>query len=557
MEGGTHEVRRVLSIDHEAASAIDAHEAEFGADGAAFGPSVPLRVRYRRRSQAPLIQAWNGDIASKRRVFRYMQEHGRERGADQWLREEYGGELDAFPVRMPGVEQTELSWRDVQRRIVKLLKKDRFFTDQELDNFDDVDPAEVGRSLLKSGIVNGEVVDPDALNANPFIQQVMADTERIAQEEPRFDEIMPGDQAGEPFSESITLNDGSTYAVGETVTIGGTEFRITDIGPFDVQLLDPTLLYPVFRSESHESFERLMQAEKERAAPDTVVRGNDSAITPYRQGDTVYLSGQPYEVQNVWENSVEIKELSQEPPVFRTLMKPKFEMLLFMDARNKHITEYLGADLHNADYTLQQVLTEDGGLLSPDDKETVSEWLRSGASNSEIAQRLAASYSGRASSLFLKNSEIIDYVTSDDGLEFSFGDREQTTLSFLWTTAAEIPRPMYQQERNGFSHEVSAPSVRAETTAYYSGEKLGLPYDIETQTLRVDEPEPEPPAPYAENYHISDVHLGEGGPKEKFWRNIKAIATLKQIEKETPPGDAGGTGNPLPLCRLGRSPGCF
>ena len=29
-----------------------------------------------------------------------------------------------------------------------------------------------------------------------------------------------------------------------------------------------------------------------------------------------------------------------------------------------------------------------------------------------------------------------------------------------------------------------------------------------------------------------DDNLGTGGPKEKFWRNIKAIATLKQIEQE-------------------------
>src|SRR5699024_7412551 len=38
--------------------------------------------------------------------------------------------------------------------------------------------------------------------------------------------------------------------------------------------------------------------------------------------------------------------------------------------------------------------------------------------------------------------------------------------------------------------------------------------------------------PAARNFHIMDDHLGEGGPKEKFWRNIKAIATLKQIEQE-------------------------
>ena len=34
------------------------------------------------------------------------------------------------------------------------------------------------------------------------------------------------------------------------------------------------------------------------------------------------------------------------------------------------------------------------------------------------------------------------------------------------------------------------------------------------------------------NFRIMDDNLGTGGPKEKFWRNIKAIATLKQIEQE-------------------------
>ena len=34
------------------------------------------------------------------------------------------------------------------------------------------------------------------------------------------------------------------------------------------------------------------------------------------------------------------------------------------------------------------------------------------------------------------------------------------------------------------------------------------------------------------NFHITDDHLGEGGPKEKFRRNVDAIRTLKQIEAE-------------------------
>ena len=36
----------------------------------------------------------------------------------------------------------------------------------------------------------------------------------------------------------------------------------------------------------------------------------------------------------------------------------------------------------------------------------------------------------------------------------------------------------------------------------------------------------------SENYQIIDNHIGEGGAKEKFQRNVKAIATLQQIEKE-------------------------
>lgn len=36
----------------------------------------------------------------------------------------------------------------------------------------------------------------------------------------------------------------------------------------------------------------------------------------------------------------------------------------------------------------------------------------------------------------------------------------------------------------------------------------------------------------AQNFRITDEHLGEGGPKQKYQRNVKAIQTLKQIEEE-------------------------
>ena len=43
---------------------------------------------------------------------------------------------------------------------------------------------------------------------------------------------------------------------------------------------------------------------------------------------------------------------------------------------------------------------------------------------------------------------------------------------------------------------------------------------------------PGPSMPPAGNFHITDDHLGEGGPKEKYRRNVEAIRTLKAIEVE-------------------------
>lgn len=46
---------------------------------------------------------------------------------------------------------------------------------EEPDDFSDVDPIAVRESLAERGIVNGQVVDPEKLNNDPFIRQVMVD----------------------------------------------------------------------------------------------------------------------------------------------------------------------------------------------------------------------------------------------------------------------------------------------------------------------------------------------------------------------------------------------
>ena len=60
------------------------------------------------------------------------------------------------------------------------VKSDQPQQEQEPDDFSDIDPAAVRAALAENGIVDGHVVDPEKLDANPFIQQVKATVEQIA-----------------------------------------------------------------------------------------------------------------------------------------------------------------------------------------------------------------------------------------------------------------------------------------------------------------------------------------------------------------------------------------
>ena len=52
-------------------------------------------------------------------------------------------------------------------------------------------------------------------------------------------------------------------------------------------------------------------------------------------------------------------------------------------------------------------------------------------------------------------------------------------------------------------------------------------------TAQADEPRvPVPSQPVAENFRITDEHLGEGGAKAKFSANLEAISVLKMVESE-------------------------
>ncbi|MGM9605384.1 MAG: helicase SNF2, partial [Faecousia sp.] len=86
------------------------------------------------------------------------------------------------------------------------------------DTFDDIDPEQIRENLAQRGIVNGELVDPEALDNDPFIQQVVADAE--AAQEP----AAPIPPQPKPKRERITFD--PLYP--EIPREQRTNFRITD-----------------------------------------------------------------------------------------------------------------------------------------------------------------------------------------------------------------------------------------------------------------------------------------------------------------------------------------
>jgi len=82
------------------------------------------------------------------------------------------------------------------------------------------------------------------------------------------------------------------------------------------------------------------------------------------------------------------------------------------------------------------------------------------------------------------------------------------------------------------------PDDTVKTVAIYPAEENRMPYDIVIQTIgskspTLDAVEPERSTlELAGNFRITDDHLGEGGAKQKYARNIEAIRTLFRLEEE-------------------------
>ena len=467
------------------------------------------------------LRAWNGNIESKHAVVRYMEQHGREKETAAWLAREYGGNesKSLFIVRAGSPETVELTWPKVQRRIAQLIQSDNFYTEQEQDNFDNIDPIAIREALAERGIVNGQVVDAEANRNSPFVRQVMADVERIAAQEAqaaymdspdRFSIRLHPNEGGitgiwdsaldrfyeeggqvlrfaeqsnaidylssiqrsrgmEPDVSVFTTPLGNAYRVGDGFSSTAAEQRDTlmvveRVDEDNVWYTLPSVPEQETVSVDRTVFERYLDTgyffatEQTQPVKEITAENEQENMifrAPYAVGDTVYLDNTPFEITEVGALNVQLRDPALRYPVFRAESRENFERLLRRDERNAAITDFLPARSRNDD--LRDLLMN--GILTPDIRDEVRELFRQGEGNAAIGAYLSNVFAASdADTMTLEDGTEADFITSRSGFQAQVhGEKGVHALGLLWPDAAPVLRAAFLEEAQTQSRTQAQP----------------------------------------------------------------------------------------------------
>ena len=473
------------------------------------------------------LRAWNGNIESKHAVVRYMQQHGREKETAAWLAHEYGGKEgnNLFIVRAGSPETAELTWPKVQRRLAQLIREDKFYTEAERDNFDDIDPVVIREALTERGIVGGKVVDPEKLNSDPFIQRVMQDAERVAEQA-----LM--ERAKGLISDFCRSEYGSEADFSDPTKIGVAYTTVTDDEiPIQVNIdlvnyrLERYLDDEHLETRQYGSLQEIITNELENLDFSDLIHVSDEdveqyrwhepeeAVTdvpetapvpqrepfPYSVGDTVYLEdGKPFIIESTGLFDISLRDPSLRYPVSRAESRESFARLMERYPQPEQAPAYTEqtvavypADKNNLPYDVEiRTLRFDEPEHDPPSAEPVEPEPPTMSEEALILEQ-----EGRAAL-----SEMGEFVPDfDDAISQAEIDEPPAHRP-----AVSIPVDGEWQE----FHSVAA----AEQAAHA---------DFKAASHRD-----------AQNFHITDDALGVGGAKAKFRANMAAIRLLQELEFE-------------------------
>ena len=376
---------------------------------------------------------WRAALASgsgfengKARIIAYYAEHHSAKERTAFLKQEYGTggrswtfqdgsngflDYDASGVKLrsyPNGQEQRLKWPEVEKRIHVLIATGQYLDGPEQTVPDEKDTRTEGdilrERLAERGIVNGQLVDLEKLDSDPFIRQVVADAEATKE------------TVSAQFQKTLTAED------------------VTDIR------LESSSYSAVSREKEYHL------SCKINGVPDTLVY----TVSQHDDGEGFTIRSGQREEDDIW----------------KKMPQPELEKLEAVLARAVEFDYWSKSIEHAADTDALEVVS-------------------------------------------------LDYQWAED-LNLSSEQRDA-----LWAQIEARKEQLTTQ-----------PAIPTEPMAAYPAEETHLPYDVVVERLHVDQPQPEIPAPPARNFHITDEHLGEGGPKQKFARNIEAIRTLQAIEAE-------------------------
>ena len=467
------------------------------------------------------LQQWNGRIESKHAVVRYMKAHARDRDTAAWLAREYGLKDISKPLQISvgNSEPVTLSWAKVQRRIAQLIQSDSFYTEQEQDNFDNIDPIAIREALAERGIVNGQIVDAEANRNSPFVRQVMADVEQIAAQEAqaaymdspdRFSIRLHPNEGGitgiwdsaldrfyeeggqvlrfaeqsnaidylssiqrsrgmEPDAPVFTTPLGNAYRVGDGFSSTAAEQRDTlmvveRVDEDNVWYTLPSVPEQETVSVDRTVFERYLDTgyffavEQTQPVKEVTAENEQENMifrVPYAVGDTVYLDNTPFEITEIGALNVQLRDPALRYPVFRAESRENFERLLRRDERNAAITDYLPARNRNDD--LRDLLMN--GILTPDIRDEVRELFRQGEGNAAIGAYLSNVFAASdADTMTLEDGTEADFITSRSGFQAQVhGEKGVHALGLLWPDAAPVLRAVFLEEAQAQSRTQAQP----------------------------------------------------------------------------------------------------
>lgn len=180
---------------------------------------------------------------SKRRIYSFFKEPHTVKEKTVFLKKEYGigGRSNALPgsfssfemydgkgikYSKPNCPDVMLNWSNVIKRLDKIIAEERFISAEELAQW--TEQEELTQPVPEAV----RAIEPEIIV--PEVEQSIEPVEAVKPQ----------------------------YKVGDTVYLENTAFVIDKIDQWDVSLLDPTLIYPIFRSENKENFERLLRQDE-------------------------------------------------------------------------------------------------------------------------------------------------------------------------------------------------------------------------------------------------------------------------------------------------------